>query len=74
MEKACFTYANRDLIEGIKSLARKLGRTPLRREIDADGACPSTWVYYKRFGSLRRAYLKAGLKPSKITKAEAMKA
>jgi hypothetical protein len=67
-----FTHSNEDLLIGLQRLARQLRRSPTRREIDRSSLCPSTWVYYARFGSLRAAFAAAGLPYSRITKAEAL--
>ena len=71
--KACYTYTDEEILIALKNLAGKLGRTPRAREVDLSEECPSTWVYYSRFGTLTNAIRLVGLKPNKITKAEAMK-
>jgi Homing endonuclease associated repeat len=71
-DRACYTYTNEELFFALKNLAEKLGRTPRKKEVDSSDECPSSGVYYLRFGTLTNAIRLAGLKPNRITKAEAM--
>jgi len=73
-EKPLFTYSNKMLLDRLRKLAAKLGRTPKRREIDKSECCPSSWTYYARFGSLIAALKKAGLKPTRLTRDQAIDA
>ncbi len=63
-DKACYTYTNEEILLALKNLAKKLGRTPKKEDVDLSEACPSTGVYYSRFGTLTNAIRLAGLKPS----------
>lgn len=52
-----------DLLDWLRTLARRLGRTPSQNDLNAaDG--PSHTTYYSHFGSLRAAQEQAGLKPN----------
>ncbi len=69
--KPIFTYKNSFLLKCLRQLAKDLQGTPTKADIDACSYCPSTWVYYSRFGSINTAIIRAGLKPNRITKKEA---
>ncbi|MDI3535505.1 MAG: hypothetical protein PWQ82_1870 [Thermosediminibacterales bacterium] len=56
-----YKYTDQELIENLKDTARKLGRTPKKREIRS----PGSWVYIERFGSWNKALKTAGLAPLK---------
>ncbi len=56
-----YKYTDQELIKKLKETARKLGRTPKRREVRN----PGSWVYSKRFGSWNKALKTAGLTPLK---------
>ncbi len=56
-------YSNEFLLNHLKELAVKLGRTPYGREIDKAGIV-KCGLYYKRFGSLSKAHKLAGLVPT----------
>lgn len=62
-QKAHCRYTVAGLQERLQRVARRLGRTPARREL-ARHRLPSsdTWRYY--FGSYRKACLAAGLRPN----------
>lgn len=50
------------LCEQLRRLAKELGHTPLRKELDARrGEYPCSQTYYDRFGSWREALDRAGL-------------
>jgi len=51
-----YKYTDQELIKNLKDTARRLGRTPKRREIKN----PGSWVYIKRFGSWNKAFKAAG--------------
>jgi hypothetical protein len=57
-------YSDEDLLNHLKKLAVKHGRSPYSGEIDEAGMVHS-YVYYKRFGSLSAALKVAGLIPTK---------
>jgi hypothetical protein len=71
-ERAVFIYTNKALLEHLKTVAKQLGRPPLRKEIEHCGrdGVPSIGPYYVRFGSFTEALKLAGLKPRRITKSE----
>ena len=54
-------YSDEDLINHLKDLAKKLGRTPGSQDIDK-GDKASYATYFYRFGSLKKAHEAAGLK------------
>lgn len=54
-----------DLLETLRDLAGKLGRTPTTEDL-SEFTPHSHHVYYARFGSFRKAQRRAGLKPNKI--------
>lgn len=56
-------FTDEYLIDYLKNLAAKLGRTPFGRDIDEGGTLTYA-IYYKRFGSLITAQQKAGLAPT----------
>lgn len=54
-------YTNKELIDILQKLAKKLGHTPRRVDINED--CPNLDTYERHFGSYEKAIKKAGLKP-----------
>ena len=48
------------LLEMLRELGKKLGRTPSRRDVDSEPSMPSSAFYKKRFGSYSKAVLAAG--------------
>src|ERR1039457_1716386 len=57
-------YSEDDLLNHLRELATKLGRTPSKSDIVAAGKISKT-TYDFRFGSLRKAQQAAGLAPTK---------
>ena len=74
-EQARFIYRNSEILTGLKKLANEIGCTPTKREINACIWCPSEWTIYRRFGTLRNAFKKAGVefKATRIIKTEALR-
>ena len=74
-KQARFIYKNSEILIALKKLAAEVGRTPTKREINACKWCPSDWTVYRRFGTLRNAFKKAGIefKATRIIKAEALR-
>jgi hypothetical protein len=64
MGKGNFTYTDEEMIDLLKSLSKKLGRTPTVREICPQNGVPSYTTYLQRFGSLKNVLMKAGLTPN----------
>jgi hypothetical protein len=62
-------YSNEILLDYLKELAAVLGRVPTVKEID-DAGRYSCALYYKRFGTLRKAIELAGMVPNRILKTE----
>ncbi len=58
-------YSDEELLEHLRKLAKKLGRTPYKKEIKEAGS-PCAYTYYLRFGTLSRAEELAGLVPFKV--------
>ena len=54
-------YSDEELIEQIRAMAKKLGRTPTRREYDNNPETASTTTIATRFGSWNKALALAGL-------------
>jgi predicted transcriptional regulator len=54
-------YSRDDLIDALRQLAERLGRTPTGPEAIADPHTPSHSTYARRFGSWRKAVEAAGL-------------
>jgi hypothetical protein len=64
-ERQRFTeYTDEDLLNYLKELSVKLGRTPYGHEIEKAGKI-RLWLYRKRFGSIVNAQKAAGLVPYK---------
>lgn len=57
-------YTDDELLNHLRSLAKKLGRTPGHTDLCKDSP-PGTSAYQKRFGSLCEAQRRAGLVPNK---------
>jgi hypothetical protein len=53
-------YTNKELIKHLKTLAKKLGRTPAIKDINEAGK-PGYSIYMSRFGSIKKAQAAAGL-------------
>ncbi len=57
-------YTNAELIRQLKALARRIGKRPTDRDINAackEGRCASAITFAAAFGSMREAYRRAGL-------------
>jgi hypothetical protein len=54
------------LINRLRGLANRLGRTPSIYDINADPETPFHMTYVRRFGSIRAAQLAAGLEPNGV--------
>lgn len=59
------TWSDEELLEHLRTLSRKLGRTPTANHLIAHSP-PSHVTYYERFGSLRAAQKAAGLEPNTL--------
>jgi hypothetical protein len=57
-------FSNKDLLNHLKNLAKRLGRTPTTTDISKAGIV-SDATYYYHFGSFTEALKKAGLVPNK---------
>jgi hypothetical protein len=54
-------YNDSELIESLQNLARELGKTPSRRDMDSNESYPCSETYQQRFGSWNNAVSIAGL-------------
>lgn len=54
-------WNDEDLLKYLRQMAKKLGRLPTRKDITQDRDAPSHQTYYKRFGSIAKALMAAGL-------------
>ena len=55
-------YSDEKLCELLRAFAKKLGHTPLRKEVDVcRGSMPCAQTYYQRFGSWKKVIAAAGL-------------
>lgn len=57
--------SDEDLLDTLRDLAAKLGRTPTIYDVN-ELTPHSHPIYYRRFGSFRKAQRRAGLKPNKL--------
>lgn len=57
-------YTNQYLLDKLKELADKIGRTPRKTDIEQDKNMPSTTTYSERFGGLVEATKLIGLEPT----------
>lgn len=55
-------YTNEELINNLKTLANKIGKTPSEKDLKKDEDSPSASVYIRWFGTWNNAIEKAGLK------------
>lgn len=55
---ARYKYTKNDLINNLRQLKKKLGRTPVERDLTK----PSIYPYFKQFGTWNRAIKAAGMK------------
>ena len=60
-----FYYTNKELLNLLTKISKKLGRTPNNYDFKHMKELPSMWIYHKRFGSYTNAVLEVGLKPNK---------
>ncbi len=58
-------YTDEQLLQALRDLAAKLGRTPVYRELLNHRGLPSPSIYHKRFGSWNAALEAAGLEPKR---------
>jgi hypothetical protein len=60
-------YSCDELLDGLRELARELGRAPTGREMSAREDLPHASTYWKRFGSWNAAVRAAGLIPRRVS-------
>lgn len=64
--------SDEEMLAGLSRLAEQLGRMPTSRDINDDPALPSAALYLRRFGSIKEARRKAGIKDKDTESAEQM--
>lgn len=57
-------YSRKELLQALRELSEKLGRTPKKKDLRKNDASPSPTPYYREFGSLTDAVRAAGLDPN----------
>lgn len=58
------TYSHDDLLDHLRAVADRIGRTPTAKVLNAVGP-PHAHIFFDRFGSLTRAQELAGLEPNR---------
>lgn len=64
-KKASIRPPREEMLSAIKAKAKELGRTPTRREMDADPNMPSSYFIKTEFNGYDNAMVEAGLTPNK---------
>ena len=63
-------FSNEKMIQSLRDLAEKLGKTPSRIDIDSDPDTPQSHTYVSHFGTWNRALELAGLTPNRSGRAK----
>lgn len=64
--------SDEEMLAGLAELSRKLDRMPTSRDINDSPSLPSAALYLRRFGSIKEARRKAGIKDKDTESAEQM--
>ena len=61
-----FLWTNQQLLDALKILALRLGRSPKTSDLRSLEGFPNESTFHRRFGSFKKALLAAGLDPNKL--------